>query len=46
MTWNGKTIRWTMLVKMSNPHYNWWEVGSFLEMIMKPMLEVHVPRYQ
>lgn len=45
-TWNGKTIRWTMLFKMFKPHYNRWEVGSFFEMIMNPLLEVHVPRYQ
>jgi hypothetical protein len=44
-TWNGKTIKWTMLFKMIEPHYNQWEVGSFLEMIMNPLLEVNVPRY-
>jgi hypothetical protein len=35
-----------MLFKMFKPHYNRWEVGSFFEMIMNPLLEVHVPRYQ
>jgi hypothetical protein len=44
-THNGKAICQTMPFKMSNLHYNWWEVGQILEAIINPPLEVPLLRY-
>ncbi len=44
MSWptshNGKANCHTMPFKMSNLHYNQWEVGRLLEVIVNPPLEV------
>jgi hypothetical protein len=49
MSWptscNGKAIRCIMPFKMSNSHYNWWEVGQLFEAIVNPPLEVPPPIY-
>jgi hypothetical protein len=29
-----------MPFKMSNMHYNWWQIGQLLEVIVNPPLEV------
>jgi hypothetical protein len=35
-TRNGKVVCQIMPFKMSNLHYNWWEVGQLLEEIINP----------
>jgi len=42
---NGKDVHHTMSFKMSNLHYNWWEVRRLFEAIINPPLEVPHPRY-
>jgi hypothetical protein len=45
MSWptsrNAKVIRHIVPFKMSNLHYNRWEVGQLLKMTINPPLEVH-----
>jgi hypothetical protein len=49
MSWptshNGKVVHHIVPFKMSNLHYNWWEVGWFFEATINPPLEVPPPRY-
>jgi len=44
MSWptscNGKVVRHIVPFKISNLHYNWWEAGQLLEVIVNPPLEV------
>jgi hypothetical protein len=37
---NVKAIYWIIPFKMSNLHYNQWEAGQLLEVIINPPLEV------
>jgi hypothetical protein len=39
-THNGKIVKRKMSFKMFKPHYNWWEVGQLLEMVVNPLLDV------
>jgi hypothetical protein len=49
MSWptscNGKAIHRMVPFKMSNLHYNWWEVSRLLEVSISPPLEVPPPIY-
>jgi hypothetical protein len=38
-SYNGKDVHRTMLFKMSNLHYNQWEVGRLLEVTVNPPFE-------
>jgi hypothetical protein len=42
---NGRGVHRIMPFKMSNLHYNRWEVGQFFETIVNPPLEVPPLRY-
>jgi len=42
---NGKVIHHKMPFKMSNLHYNRWEVAWLLEATINPPLDVPPPRY-
>jgi hypothetical protein len=42
---NGKVVHCTVPFKMSNLHYNPWEVSGLLEATVNPPLEVPPPRY-
>jgi hypothetical protein len=42
---NGKVVHHTVPFKMSNLHYNWWEVGRLFELIVNPPLEVPLLGY-
>jgi hypothetical protein len=49
MSWptsrNGKVVHRTMPFKMSILHYNRWEAGQLLEVIVNPPLELPLARY-
>ncbi len=42
---NGKVVHCIIPFKMSNLHYNRWEVGRLFEMIINPPLEVPLLGY-
>jgi hypothetical protein len=44
-THNGKVVRWTIPFKMSNLHYNQWEVGWVFEATINPPLKVLLHGY-
>ncbi len=49
MSWptscNGKVVCHMVPFKMSNLHYNMWEAGRLIEVIVNPPMEVASPRY-
>jgi len=45
ITHNGKVVRWIVPFKMSNLHYNQWEVGWLLEATINPPLKVSLHGY-